>query len=411
MAAQSEYLINIKVVDGKAQASVQGLTKGFVDLDTALNKVKTSTSQASKATEDLGKKNLDMMSKAGLAGATLTEIGRTISDLPYGIRGVANNISQLSTLFVTLVSTTGGLSNAIKLLRTQLAGPLGVVLAIQAVVAALDYFAGRSAKATAEIDSFGNKFGESAAKLRSYRDVLNDSAISADEKRRVVKQVAIETNGLNVELDENNQLTSESTRLLNDNIAKLTEQAEVRALLDRLTELNTDKLKLEYQLRQELGSEYSRFINILNTAGSTVGQTGGLVGLLGLDKIQGITGSITDVNDEISTIIEQLRGKTLNVFDPLKTGEKGRKIVDDFNQYFTTQMDSLNVAMAGSEVRRLEELRFQRSNSLNIEIANRKDKEKRALDAGIIDKQQYDDRILELEFLFVIINLFIFCRH
>jgi hypothetical protein len=79
MAAQSEYLINIKVIDGKAQASVDGLTKGFVDLDTALTKVKTSTAQASKATDNLGKKNLDMMSKAGLAGATLTEVGRTIS--------------------------------------------------------------------------------------------------------------------------------------------------------------------------------------------------------------------------------------------------------------------------------------------------------------------------------------------
>jgi hypothetical protein len=218
MAAQSEYLINIKVIDGKAQASVDGLTKGFVDLDTALTKVKTSTAQASKATDNLGKKNLDMMSKAGLAGATLTEVGRTISDLPYGIRGVANNLSQLSTLFVTLVSTTGGLTNAIKLLKTQLAGPLGVVLAFQVVLAALDHFAGGTKEAADALDRLGNRFGESATKLTTYKQVLNDSTISEKEKRHVLKEVRKETGGLNVELDENNQLTSESTRLLDDNI-------------------------------------------------------------------------------------------------------------------------------------------------------------------------------------------------
>ena len=399
MAAQSEYLINIKVIDGKAQASVDGLTKGFVDLDTALTKVKTSTAQASKATDNLGKKNLDMMSKAGLAGATLTEVGRTISDLPYGIRGIANNLSQLSTLFVTLVSTTGGLTNAIKLLKTQLAGPLGVVLAFQVVLAALDHFAGGTKEAADALDRLGNRFGESATKLTTYKQVLNDATISAKEKRHVIKEVTKETGGLNVELGENNQLTSESTRLLDDNIAKLIEQAEVRAILDRLTELNTDKLKLEYQLRQELGSEYSRFINTLNTAGSTIGQSGGVVGLLGLDKISNITGDIGEVNEEISDLMEQLRGKTLDVFKDLKKGGRARKIVDDFNQYFTKEMDAINVARAGSEIRRLKEERFQRSNSLNIEIANRKAKEKKALDAGIINQEEYNFRIAELEFL------------
>ena len=399
MAAQSEYLINIKVIDGKAQASVDGLTKGFVDLDTALTKVKTSTAQASKATDNLGKKNLDMMSKAGLAGATLTEVGRTISDLPYGIRGIANNLSQLSTLFVTLVSTTNGLKNAIKLLKTQLAGPLGVVLAFQAVLAALDYFAGSTKKAADEIDRFSNIFGESATKLMTYKQVLNDSTISEKEKRHVLKEVRKETGGLNVELDENNQLTSESTRLLDDNIAKLIEQAEVRAILDRLTELNTDKLKLEYKLRQELGSEYSSFINTLNTAAGTIGQSGGVVGLLGLDKISNITGDIGEVNEEISDLMEQLRGKTLDVFKDLKKGGRARKIVDDFNKWWTKQNDELKTAASVGVRDQIENERFQRSNAVNMMIDNRKMKEKKALDDGIITKKQYDDREVELELL------------
>ena len=60
------------------------------------------------------------MNKSGLAGATLVELGRTISDMPYGIRGVANNLSQLSTLFVTLISTSGGFKDALTVLKQTL---------------------------------------------------------------------------------------------------------------------------------------------------------------------------------------------------------------------------------------------------------------------------------------------------
>lgn len=399
MAAQSEYLINIKVIDGKAQASVDGLTKGFVDLDTALTKVKVSTAQASKATDNLGKKNLDMMSKAGLAGATLTEVGRTISDMPYGIRGVANNLSQLSTLFITLVSTTGGLTNAIKLLKMQLSGPLGIVLAFQAVIAALDYFAGKSKNANDELDRLGNRFGESASKLRTYKDVLNDSTISEEEKKHVIREVKRETGDLNVELDANNQLTSESTRLLDKNINKLLEQAEVRAVLDRLTELNSDKLKLEYKLRQELGNEYSMFINTLNEAGRVAGGAGGLIGALGLDEVKTLKGDITDIDTEIADLLKSLRGKSLDVFKDFKKGGKSRQIIDDFNTWWTKQMDNLYDAQSVGFMHQMENDRFQRSNNVNMMIDDRKKKEKKAFDDGIISQEEYNFRILELEYL------------
>jgi len=100
-----------------------------------------------------------MTTNAGLAGATLTEFGRTISDLPYGIRGVANNLSQLSTLFTTMVAKvdsnvkgTARVGKAFKMLGTQLMGPLGIVLAFQAAIAALDFFYGANKKAKGSVD-------------------------------------------------------------------------------------------------------------------------------------------------------------------------------------------------------------------------------------------------------------------
>lgn len=398
--AKGEYIVEIKVIDSDVKMKIDGLTKGFVKLETGMKKLKNASNEAGAATDELGKKNIDLMSKAGLAGATLTEVGRTISDMPYGIRGIANNLSQLSTLFITLVSTTGGLTNAIKLLKMQLSGPLGVVLAFQAALAALDYFAGRTKSATDELDKLGNRFGESATKLMSYQQALNDSTISEKEKRHVIAEVKKETGDLNVELDANNQLTSESTRLLDKNIGKLLEQAEVRAVLDRLTELNSDKLKLEYKLRQELGSEYSMFINTLNAAGRNAGLgAGGLVGALGLDQIANIQGDIGEIDTEITDLLKSLRGKSLDIFKDLKKGGKSRKIIDDFNTWWTKQMDTLTAAQSIGFMDQIENERFQRSNSVNMMIDDRKKKEKKALDAGIISQEEYNFRILELEYL------------
>jgi len=39
---------------------------------------------------------------AGIAGAAAAELGRTISDLPFGINAVTNNISQLCSLYLLL---------------------------------------------------------------------------------------------------------------------------------------------------------------------------------------------------------------------------------------------------------------------------------------------------------------------
>ena len=89
-----------------------------------------------------------MTTNAGLAGATLTELGRTISDMPYGIRGIANNLSQLSTLFITLqgkvdnnVKGFGRLTRTLKMLKRELFGPLGIILAFQVFIALLDAMA------------------------------------------------------------------------------------------------------------------------------------------------------------------------------------------------------------------------------------------------------------------------------
>ena len=75
------------------------------------------------------------------------ELSRVISDAPYGIRGMANNISQLVSQLGSASLKAGGLTAALKLMWKALAGPLGIVLAITTVVSAFDFFYGGAKKA------------------------------------------------------------------------------------------------------------------------------------------------------------------------------------------------------------------------------------------------------------------------
>ena len=77
-------------------------TKQYFEQEKQIRLLRNRVSQITDANSKYAKVNQDLISSSGLAGATLTELGRTISDMPYGIRGVTNNLSQLSTLFITL---------------------------------------------------------------------------------------------------------------------------------------------------------------------------------------------------------------------------------------------------------------------------------------------------------------------
>ena len=81
------YKVQVDVQSGKI--AIDGLTKGFVKAETAVKRL-------NKEMQETTTKGLNpMIDKTGLAGATVVELGRTISDSNYGIRGMANNLSQL----------------------------------------------------------------------------------------------------------------------------------------------------------------------------------------------------------------------------------------------------------------------------------------------------------------------------
>jgi len=178
MAESTNNIIYKVQVDTKTgQINIDGLTKGFIQADKAVLKLQKDiakgTSGATQSMKGLG-------DATGSATSATMELSRVISDAPYGIRGMANNITQLVSQMGTASIKAGGLGAAIKLMWKQMMGPLGIVFAITAVVSALDYFQGGMKKSTEESKELNDELEKTAKILKQINTVLDTLNVTGD---------------------------------------------------------------------------------------------------------------------------------------------------------------------------------------------------------------------------------------
>ena len=212
----------------------------------AIEKLQVEMREITSSTKSYNKVNEKQISNAGLAGATLTEFGRTISDLPYGIRGVANNLSQLSTLFITLMSKTKGFTNTIKLLKAELMGPLGFILAFQAVISLLDFFAGKTDKAKESTDELTESINQELVVLRELNDAISENIIKREDAEQVAKSV-LKTNKELKKIIEDTTLSEEQreeaiTELLKKRQKELELEDKISSVRKKISE---DSIRLD----------------------------------------------------------------------------------------------------------------------------------------------------------------------
>jgi len=239
MAENNIKIYTIKVDTKTGKIAVDNLTKGFVKSETALRSLNTTLQTTTK------KGVSPLADSTGLAGAAVNELGRTVSDAGYGIRGMANNISQLGSLFAILVARTGGLKNALQVMGKQFVGPLGILFVFQAAVAALEYFSRETKNAEDAVSDLDNAFGKQASQLKTYVSILQESNVPLDERKELVTELNKEHKDLNIQLDEEGRLTEESTRLTDQYIKTLETKAKAQAIITRLQENYNEELERE----------------------------------------------------------------------------------------------------------------------------------------------------------------------
>lgn len=265
MANKSNRLTYTIEINEKGKVKIDGLTKSFIEADNAVNKLTADIRKQQAAMSSATTKGLNpMIDKTGLAGATLVELGRTISDSNYGIRGMANNLSQLSTLMITLITTTGGLANGMKALWNAIKGPLGLILAFQVVIALLERFDMQSKKTAEGIEGMHSAVAVAGSDLKILRDVVNDNTISQKELARSVKAANEKYKDLNLALDENGKLTEESRRQIDLKILSLERLAKATAIQKEIEKIYTEIVKNEIAEQEALDeAEENKYANRL----------------------------------------------------------------------------------------------------------------------------------------------------
>ena len=255
------------------------VVKSFAELSAAYDKVDKSQKRAvqsgkrySEEQKKLDKLQQNQARSAGLAGAATFELGRTISDLPFGIVAVTNNISQLGTLMAALVANAGGLRNALKLVVSQLAGPSGILIAFQVVTAAITYFAQNSNKAKKEAVGLSSSLREEAAAIEIVTEKLSRGNVSLQERLDILEKYGIINKQVKEDLKEIG-LTEEETNAI---LEKKNLLLEKRAALEAAREVSEsgddpEKIRAEaaedlFELETKLFEERRTRIEVLNTA-------------------------------------------------------------------------------------------------------------------------------------------------
>ena len=293
-------IIDIKGKEAKIQ--VDGVQKSFKELNHELNRMQTGAQGASAAT--------------GAASATVLELGRAVSDSNYGIRGMANNLSQLATNFIYTTKQAGTLLGGLKNIGQALMGPLGVILLFQGAIAMLERWSMTTEKATEVTEDLNNVLagaaGSAATNLKVLRDTLKKNMLTQQEANDAVREANKEYKGLNLRLDENYQLTEDSVYAIDVKILALERLAKAQALQSKLSEkygelleLEAKQIELDVKAQEDLEEQNKKVSESYDESGKSLGRYSSDYGDYNSKVIVAATNS-RKAADENKKLIEEL---------------------------------------------------------------------------------------------------------
>jgi hypothetical protein len=239
-----------------------GVTRKIGNAEVSVKKFDRELKKAALSTKQLNNElsgRAKLTTNAGLAGATLTELGRTISDSNYGIRGMANNLSQLSTLFITMISKVDDnikgfarLGVTLKMLWRELMGPLGIILAFQIFLARLERADMKKRELTDTTDKLTKAEGAAAVQLKELLYAIENNTLSYNELEIAIKNANDKYDDLNIVIDENGTVTEDSIVSINNKIIALENLAKANAAVQKFEEIYAKQLEMEIRHRNEM---------------------------------------------------------------------------------------------------------------------------------------------------------------
>ncbi|MCP4355274.1 MAG: hypothetical protein GY793_06505 [Proteobacteria bacterium] len=126
------------------------------------------------STRDLGSKGMGALKKGVVNGnAASTAFSRTIQDMPFGIMGVSNNITNLTEQFGYLKRKTGSAKGALKAMLRDMKGFGGITLAISVATSLMLVFGDTLFKTKDKAKALKEEQEKLTKALKDYEDQLD----------------------------------------------------------------------------------------------------------------------------------------------------------------------------------------------------------------------------------------------
>lgn len=314
--ASKKILVTVQVSAGASPAEVK-------KVEAALGKLSTAQVKVNKATEK-GR------AQSGLNNAILLETGRLASDASFGFTAIANNLSQVITLFQSFARTNGGVIASLKELGRSIIGTGGLLIGIQLLISfgpklikLLQNIGSESRLLKLTFEDVGDTVSSLSGKFESYINVLQSSSQSEENKKNAIKALNLEypefienlkQSGLS--MDDVKNSTEEANIEINLQRDAIIELAKSRAAANKIQEIQSEIITKQIQREIELMS--------VGAEAMTAEEMRAAANLISID--------------EFSTMEDQRRIRTLNRLadekkehdEFIKNKEKEIKLLSDF---------------------------------------------------------------------------------
>ncbi len=338
-------------------------TAEYAKLNAQLSTMQANMAAVDRAANEYRKTNKGLITSvndtgqvAALAGANVISFGQVLSDLPYGIRGIANNLQQMTATMVSLIVQAGSAKRAMVALRSAFTGPLGIIVVIQGALAALDYFVGgmeKAKKPTEETTEAVKKLNDELERKQTLLKgllLVQDAAFISDSQRsqgliQLAKQMGID----NVSAEKANKLVEDYIDLQNKKV-------KVDEYVDDL---------LEYRIKLKTAEESQDKLSI--------------------DNLQGLIKSTTNLLALELAEVGVLEAQ----FDALKNIKKEKEQKEErlkAEETFADEWAKLQAEQYELGVELTEEYYLKKKNAAEIDRIN-----------GVITQEEYNKEIENLE--------------
>ena len=312
---------------GASQNSLFAINKQIQALQ-AENRLLDMNSQKFKDNSASIAQHANKMNKAtgatGAASSATMELSRVVSDAPYGIRGVANNLSQFTSQMFYASQAAGGLGNALKDMGKLMLGPLGIVFAITTVISIMDYMSQQTDKTKKAINALAEATASGGTNLRILKQAIEDGTMTVEEQNKALAAANEEYEDLNLKVDENRQLTDDSVAALDAKVIVLQKIAKAMALQSLIEEQYAKQLPLQAKQAELNASADRKEIAAVKALSTATKESAGSSALASAQRARSAATDNENLSKEIDKEIDRLvsLGTAEDLIDEMLGGTK-----------------------------------------------------------------------------------------